>query len=168
MRGRPGETGRSGTSRRRAIVVASACAGVLALLLLGVALTGGLRDGEAVRDPRVFDADTPGVVRLIKAIREDVPADLYDALSAQARGDMNRGKFIRTYEREKTRTGPVRRVSVSGPFRSRDTAEGAIGSAVMRVGYGDRRPRDYSAYFLYEGSEWRFWFSAPSGRRGRG
>ena len=65
------------------------------------------------------------------------------------------------------KTGKVERVSVHPPFRSRNTADGALGSAVLRIDYTRVPTRDYSAYFLFEDSDWRFWFTAPRGRRER-
>jgi len=154
-------------SRRRRVIIASTCAGVVALVVLGFAVAGGMLGGEGTRDPRVFDAQTPGVVRLITAMREDSEGGVYDALSRPARGTMDRAEFLRAYRAQRARTGKVKRVSVRAPFRSRDTAEGALGAAVMRIGYERTPARDYDAYFLFENSDWRFWFTAPTRGKAR-
>jgi len=134
---------------------------VVAALVLG----GAFHGGDPPRDPRIFDAKTPGVLRLLKAMREDSPAALYDAISPRARGPASRADFIGVYERQRARTGRVTRASAGEPFRSRDTADGAVGSAIFRVAYDQGPARGYTAYFVFEDREWRFWFTAPL-RRG--
>lgn len=160
----PPDAGTTAGKRWRVVVATSAVVVLLSVVAGGAVLALWLYDGTGARDPRVFDADTPGIVSLVTGIREDSPEALYDVLSRETRGNMDRGEFVRSYEQQRAKTGPVTRVAARGPFRSRDTADGALGSATMQIGYKGRRSRDYSAYFRFEDREWRIWFTAPARR----
>lgn len=152
-----------GKSRRSALVPVVGLLVALAFAAGVLIFTRALSGREGTSERSAFNAQTPVVKRLVDALKDDSPGALYGAFSGQARAELTRAEFTRTYTGQKRRTGPVTEASVEPPFHVRNTAEGAIASAVLRIGYQKSAAKDYSAYFLFEDGDWRFWFTGAAG-----
>lgn len=144
-------------ARRWTLAIAALIA--LGAVAAGTVLTGTFRTDEGTSDLSALSAETPGVERLIEAMEADSPRALYQAFSTRGRAGLTEAEFIRSYGAQKRRTGAIAEAAVRGPFRTRETAEGAVGSARMRIDYEAAGPETYKAYFLFEDGQWRFWFT---------
>lgn len=128
--------------------------GLLGGGLMAVVAGVGGNEGRGDRSLGPLTPDTPGVIKVVAAIRDRSPAALYSSLAEETRREIPRASFNKRYGRGAF--GAVEDVAVVGPVRR---AGRGIASLRMKLSYQGGNVRRYRGYFVREGRDWRLWFT---------